>query len=351
MESAAEFDWKADLRRMAPVWIIVTVTAIVAVLSMKFVSMNYLSNVITLNQSGCDYAALLMERGRMDLRSLREDVAELRIQSRDLTQDSAGILAGDPRVSRAMAEFEEAARLCPSNEEAFRMLSLLYWYDGQPAAAYTALANALVREEKLPVAQLNFEKALEADPQFAGALKGLADLHIQQNRPGEALEIAEANQDSIAQLTGGKNTLGLIYSANGLTQEAEEYLKKGLMESAGERMPLLRLASIFQTSQRFKEGGDFFMEVGESSPAVIAEVFHNAAILYAQGGYLEEEEEALRKVLDMAQNNAAIHFELAVNLHNQGRKQAAADRLRLAMDYSVTVVNQRINNVGFTPGE
>lgn len=339
-----------DLRRMAPVWGIVVGTAVVAVFAMRYVSMNFLTNALTVGRSGCEYAELYVASGRKRLEGLRTQGAELRAKAPDLSQPSLGLLAGKPALEVALADFRKATDLCAVNAEAHYFLSTGEWYAGNASAAYYHLGLWQQLGGQVEGAVVSLQTALDNDPENADAQRALARAYRELGRNADALLLVEKNAGQFESTPGGRIAAGMVFAAAGRTAEAEKLLREGLKDNPTDIPAMRELVTLMQGRKAYSEAGDFLYSLGEGSKMVVIDSYHQSAICYGLAGDLPNQEKALRRGMELGGgNNVNFLFDLAVNQYKQKRPAAARDELRRAMDRDTNFVLQRIKETGVDP--
>jgi tetratricopeptide (TPR) repeat protein len=340
-----------DLKRMAPVWGIVVLTALVVVFGMRYISLNFLENALTANQSGCDYAALYVAAGRKKMEGIRIEQASLRSQQPDLKTPSLGIMKGDESLVPAKADFQRALELCAVNAEPHRYLATLEWYEGNASAAYYHLAELQRTEEGAEAAVDSLMMALDEDPDNEAALRALALTYRELGRLQDAVALVEGREEQMRHTPEGEIALGRIYLSAGRFDDAEKLLREGLQENPSDVPAMKDLHALFVRRSAQEEGAEFFLSLGSEERPTVGDAAHLAASLYRSVGNLEMEEKSLRRVLDYFPNNVSIMFDLARNLHEQKKMNAAADMLTAALEKNPTITMKRIEEAGFRPGE
>lgn len=348
-QSAMHPTLSQDLRRMAPVWLIVVGTAVAVVFLMRGIGERQLREAAYGNRSSCEYADVYTTAARQRLEKIRELAAQLRFQERQLEKSSLGLLASNDQVAKAREELDRAIALCPNQPAAHSLQAVVEWYAGNEAAAYYHLATYLRKTGRTEEALIQFEMALGAAPNEARSLLGKALCFIDLGRQSEALELVAQHEDTLVKTAEGKLVVGRLLATTSETARAEVLLKEGLKESPTDISSIWALYGILVPQGRVREAADFIYSLGEGDVPTIAQTYHIAAGLYRDLGDLPREDAALRKAVSLFPNNAGLLFDLSVNLWKQGKKSEARDEVKQAMEYDIDFVMKQIEATGVDP--
>lgn len=338
-----------DLRRMAPIWGVVMATAVAVVFSMRFISMNFLTNAVTASQSGCEVADLYVSAGTKRLESLRGAGAQLRAKSPDLSKPSLGILAGRTQLDDARADFRRATELCAINVDAHYGLASVEWYAGNASAGWYHLGMAQRLSRSFESAMVSLQTALAEDPKNMAAQRELALVYRELRRAPDALELVEKGGDDFVATSEGKVAAGMVYSAAGRRDDAERLLREGLPGTPTDIPALRELSGLMMSRGAAREAGDFFASLAEGGQTTTADAWHLASVGYRAANETALEEKVLRRAVSLAPNNPNVIFDLSANLYRQGKKSAARDELRRLLDRDQDFVMRRIQETGVDP--
>ncbi|MCC6548047.1 tetratricopeptide repeat protein [Candidatus Sumerlaeota bacterium] len=338
-----------DLRRMAPVWAVVSVTALIVAFSMKSIGKSQLERAAYGNRSACEYAEVYLTVARQEMDKQREVAAKLRFESRELDKPSLGLLKGNKSLMKARADLQHAAALCPLNSEADKLLAVADWYLGDECSAIYHLGTAERRAGRHAEALIQYELVLEKCPGDQPSLVGKAVSLRELNRMDEAIALVNSHRDQIAASTEGKLAVGRALSMTTDTLAARRYLEEGLVENPSETAAVLDYSRVMKDADLEHEGADFLMGLGRGSIPTIPQVYHTASILYKESGDFTSEERALRDALRLFPNSAELCYDLGVNLYNQGKRAEAREFAKRSLDYDVNFFMQRVKETGVDP--
>jgi len=124
------------------------------------------------------------------------------------------------------------------------------------ANAYTALASMQLRKGDRAKAKGAFENAVRLDPENRSAVKDLADLYYEDGEYENGAALLEGFYREKMLDEEGKIALGKFYYRLGESGKALD-LFKGMLETLGEKPPILRIVSEIET-----EMGNFRTAVG-----------------------------------------------------------------------------------------
>ncbi|MCC5875268.1 MAG: tetratricopeptide repeat protein [Candidatus Sumerlaeia bacterium] len=338
-----------DLRRMAPVWGIVCVTAIAAVFSMRAIGERHLRAAVESSSNACEYAQIYMARGLVLMERIRGDAAPIIIESIRPGDPSLGVLAGDPLLAEAREAYTRVREICPIEVEASMQLAVIEWYDGNETASYLHLGDYLLSMGRLEEAIVSYEVTMERDPESVEARIGLTTALVDGGRPQEALAVVEDYRAHFMESARGRFALGYLEAAVGSTEIAVEHLKAGLLETPSEIKAIRLLYRLAMGTDSGPDVAGFLHRLGETGKRTHIEGFHVASLLFSEVGDYENAEHALRRALALGPNQVVLHFDHAVALHRLGRRSAARDAIRRALEIDSSRVIAMIEDSGVDP--
>lgn len=327
---------------MAPVWGLVTVTAVIVALSLRTMAVHHLQNTMLAEENACVYADVHFTAARGMLHGILDKVAEERASSGNFNVDSLGGLAGDPLAEEAREKLLRAIEICPQHALAHRLLSLVEWHLGNEAPARQYLADYYRLDRRYPEALMSYELAEQAAPETPGVVIGKTLTLMELDRRNEAVRTVDANRELMEASTAGRLAAGRVLGAAGRLGEAEALLRQGITENPTDAAALLEFYWVLRRQDKWQEGADFLMALGSDGKRTVPEAYHLAASMYRHLENFPRESEALRRALRLFPNNVAIRWELAVSLYRQGRTTEARDELKRAMDYNTPFVMERL---------
>ncbi len=338
-----------DLKRMAPVWAIVVVTAIIVAITMREIGQAQLRQATALSRNACTYAEVLFNAGYQRMNSIRELAGERRLEGETLDEPALGILRGNERLHWVMERFERAVELCPSRHEAHRSLAVLKWYEGDASAAYYHLASWQMQTDRLAEAQIHYEMAREQDPENRQALMGLIECLLRMGRLADARAQIAGNEEELRRTPRGTLLLGEIYWREGQLEQAEEHLRAGLREYPVDRGAISNLYSLARRTGELRPTADFLFSLGDHHDRVATEAYDLAGGLYMELEDYRAAERAYRRALELFPNNVDILFSASVALYKQDKYAEARDTVRLAIEHDIGRVMRRIEQTGIDP--
>lgn len=338
-----------DLRRMAPVWGIVCVTAIAAVFSMRAIGERHLRTAIESSSSACEYAQIYMSRGSVLMERIRGDVAPVILENIRPGDPSLGALAGDPLLDDARVAYSRVRELCPVEVEAAMYLAVIEWYDGNETASYLHLGDYLLATGRLEEAIISYDVTMEHDPESIEARIGMTTALVDAGRIQDALEVVEDHRGPFTELAAGQFALGYLEASVGAPETAVEHLKAGLLEVPSETKAIRLLYRLAMGTEMAPDVARFLHQLDRTGKRTHIEGFHVASLLFSEVGNYEDAERALRKALALGPNQVVLHFDHAVALHRLGRRNAARDAIRRALEIDSSRVIAMIEESGVDP--
>ncbi|MGD8977234.1 MAG: sulfotransferase [Gammaproteobacteria bacterium] len=167
----------------------------------------------------------------------------------------AGDYAGAGRADPAVEALEKAVALAP----------------GDPAIQERA-AELMMTLGRVPEAEWAFRRALELDPDRAGALFGLARLEFARGCPGASLDLVERGRRAHPDDPRGPRMLGRMYLEQGLLAGAISALKHAVSLAPGDPDVRADLGLALQTAGEDEAARVCYLEVMERRPG------HDAAL-------------------------------------------------------------------------
>lgn len=327
---------------MAPVWGIVTATAVIVALSLRTMAVHHLQRTMLAEENACVYADVHFTAARGLLHGILDKVADERAAAGNFNVESLGGLAGDPLAEEAREKLLRAVEICPQHALAHRLLSQVEWHLGNEAHARQFLGDFYRLDRRFPEALMAYEMAGQISPNAPGVVIGKTLTLMELNRGGEAVRIVDQNREVMEGSTAGRLAAGRVLGAAGRLGDAEALLRRGLVENPTDAPALLEFYWVSRRQNKWQEGADFLMALGSDGKRTVPEAYHLAAAMYRELQNFPRESEALRRALRLFPNNVAIRWELAVSLHRQGRTTEARDEVKRAMDYNTPFVMERL---------
>jgi len=254
--------------------------------------------------------------------------------------------------------------------------------------SYFLLGQQYLQQKDYEKAGKSYEKAIELEPNNTSAHYGLFTVYTRLNQPDKAqqhlanfkklkaedMKVLKDRNDAYNDLLevrkGAAETFvfaGQIYLEQGNQKirnpkseirnlkQAEELLKRATTLDPNNTAPLIRLASMYQTSNRIPEALEIFKKVSEIEPDNLS-CFLNIGLLYSQLKRTVDAEEAFRKVISLAPKSSDGYRELALlylkmGIELQQARQLAEKAVELepiAVNYMV--LSRACDKNGDTPG-
>ncbi len=214
--------------------------------------------------------------------------------------------------------------------------------DKTPAQRYEETLRALRRLDEPGIADRAitvFREMIERDPKSATAHAGLARAYLEKGRSAssggdpvfleQALAIAQEAVRLNSYLADARVSLGLVLSALGRHDEAEEQLQSALELEPTHAGAYYGLGKRAEAISRFAEAVDHYRRAVELRPAPL---YFNAlgAVLYDLGRY-DEAGEAFEETLAISPNDLNALRNLGGIYYAQGRLEEAASKLQAAL--------------------
>lgn len=348
-EKSAPASLLSDLRRMAPVWLIVCTTAVVAVFAMRSIGERHLREAVEASSNACEYSRIYMARGMVLMERIRGGAAPVILESIRPGDPTLGILSGNEDLAEARNAFSRVRELCPIEAEASMQLAVLEWYDGRETESYLHLGDFLLATNRNDEAIITYQVTLDQDPRSMEAMAGLAVALVDAGRVEEAREVADANSATLMESPRGLFALGSVEAAAGNHAVARDHLKTMLLANPSHVRAIRLLFRLSNHTEWAGETADFLANLEESGLRTHVEGFHLAALLYNEVGNYEGAERALRRALVLSPHQIVLHFDHAVSLHRLGRRNAARDALRRALEIDSAWVMRMIEESGVDP--
>jgi tetratricopeptide (TPR) repeat protein len=168
--------------------------------------------------------------------------------------------------------------------KAIRLLADLHSRDLQDHPASAVYASLLFQTGKLDQARALYQDIHDANPAHPGALRGLIDIALAQERPEAALELCNhvlATSPALRPMALARQAR--CFEALDDTVSAIATLSDLLVQSPGDTAALLQLARLHQKSWNLEEADTLFAQVLERAPDHAAAWQGRVAVLLQKG--------------------------------------------------------------------
>jgi tetratricopeptide (TPR) repeat protein len=300
-----------------------------------------------------------------------------------LSHNQLGIaLAAQDRMTEALAQYREAARLNPRFwiarmnvgialrdlgrlDEAVEEFRSIVAAAPRDAAAHYNLANALVRQGRSAEAFVEFAEAIRLNPRFAEAYANWGVALVEAGRIEEALPKLEialrlnpenavvhfnlglvlasqgqlpqavAHYQDAARLQPGNpriyTNLALALLAQGRPNDAVQALRTALAVEPNDTLAHLNLGGLAAQAGRLPEAEAQFRAVLQIDPNNV-EANNNLGVLLVQQGRFADGIPYLSAAVQLMPNHANAHYMLGVALAQLGRSDEAAAEFRRVVE-------------------
>lgn len=339
---------------MLPVIGVVLATALIVILSLRFVGSWHLERAVLTGKSSSDYAEVYFVQGRKEVLKIREIAASVRLENiqkdpQALNTNSLGSIKDNETLAKGIQSIEKALEIDSSHQLSHHLMSMLQWYQGNESLSYFHLAEYYRLQNLDSQAITAYQMACQKDPKNSRALAGLTLTLLNLNRTDEAWELANSKEDLLTTSLPGKFAMGSLYNKKGQFDKAEPLLKDALSQGLMEPLVVRELSTVAGKTNRHQEIADFLMKVGQDSPRANTTLYHVAAIHYRNVNLYPQEEKALRHALETFPNSGLLHYELSINLYEQGKFEAAKTEFNIATQYDFDSVMKSMKKKGVDP--
>ena len=238
-------------------------------------------------------------------------------------------------AARAILQFRSAVQATPRNPEVHYQLALAYLAAGD-------LQNCVA----------SLRRALELNPQHAGARLQLADLMSNASDP-DVLKDAQQRlqtllQDS-PQNADALHALALTELKLGDSKGAEQHLEKAIAAAPQELVLAISLAEVKLQQKDTKTAENVLLKATRDFPKS-ADALVILGRLYAKLNRAADSEEQFRRALSIDPSHGAALFNLATLLYQSGRKQEAEPFFKRLSGFSDKALQPTYGNYLFQEG-
>lgn len=319
-----------DLRKMLPVWIVVTVAAVGSLAAVRLSGVNYLRRGAYSHADTCQVAEIHFQAGTMLWRAIAADAKPPEATQR--LETSLGIRRGDERVAEARAKFHEALRLCPHLAGAHELLADLAWWDGDQALTHYHLGMEHLRAREINEARIELQAAWQLAPADTAIAQALLDVITRQERWDEVGEFLDSASPELRESPEALRAQAHLAGLEGNRELATMLLRQALDTRPGWHPAVADLVRYEGELGNYLDAGNWLMTNIDKAVAPEAHDYHGVALLFEQGGHDEQALEAIDRALAIANHSILLMMEKALVLSRLGRYEEAKLMVEAALD-------------------
>jgi tetratricopeptide (TPR) repeat protein len=254
------------------------------------------------------------------------------------------------KYEEAVAEFQEAARLAPEDDQVHLYLGRAYYELGRyeeaiaayreavrlapdDAAAHFYLGLAYQQQGDLDQALASYQEAIRLDPNLDEAHTNIGGVYENLGEVDKAIAAyttaIQVNPDNDA----AHYNLGLIYHDQGLLEAAVTEYLAAIDANPGQADAYYNLGIAYYEQDRLDDAIAAWQESIRIQPDD-SMVHNNLGRAYFDQGRLEEAEAELLEALRLDPANALAHFNLALVYMEQDRDQEAVTEFEAFLQYA-----------------
>lgn len=241
------------------------------------------------------------------------------------------------RLDSAVEELERAVELAPKDAETH------FWLGRALAASARTVESRLTQAARARGARIQFEKALELDPDHLPARLALVRFHLEApgivgGRRSEARRHARELEGR--NVHAGHRAWAEIHQEEERWEAAAETWRAAIRTGPQEEEPYLRFAWMLQERKRFREAFRVLDQLLERRPDSALGLYETGRTAAFSGLRLEEGKKALDRFLGLQEPPpgpvplpppAPAHFHYGMIHRHEGENGLAAERFRRAL--------------------
>jgi tetratricopeptide (TPR) repeat protein len=319
-----------DLRRVAPVWVLVSVAALGALVAIRHTGPRFLEAGVVARADACTLAEMRFHAAERLWQELAADA--LGAAGGERLPRTLGLLAADERVARARDLLEEAAALCPTLQGVHELLADLAWWSGDQARAHYHLGmeHRARGEREYAAVELRAARRLMPKDEDIRALTALLELELGRGNRWLARELLDEAPAGVLDSAVGKWAQARLAVLEGNPSAALELLRAALEREPGRADWIGELVPLLRERGDFESGGDWIMANIAAAPAVDARALHHAAYLYSDGGLYRKALVALERAIALQPNSVLLLVEKGLCHWRLNEMQAARAAMEAA---------------------
>lgn len=326
-----------DLRRMAPVWGIVFLTASGTLFALRTQGARFLERGLYESKDTCVVAGVRARAGERLLARLAEVAAK-----------DPKAAATAPEATTLREHFATAAALCPEYTYLHRDLAMLAAWGGDTAESHYQLGLYHRSQREPEAAKAEFALAAQAAPNRADAQFALAQLLAGDGATEEPLAIL-AKFPELATRPDGQFVLAQIRLSEGRPKDSVEPIRKALAGMPSNYTVFELFRRIHDLAGEQLSGAEFLAELARKPNSLGLPMHHLAAIYFDSKGDPQRAEAEYREAVRLASNNVNILVPFAGILHRNGRFDEARDIYNRAIEVDVEAATMQRQQLGFDP--
>ncbi|MGI9371708.1 MAG: tetratricopeptide repeat protein [Hyphomicrobiales bacterium] len=203
------------------------------------------------------------------------------------------------------------------------------------AEALFSLSSALSDQSGIEFALVYDQLALEMRPGFPVALTLLGDIYEDMQKHEKAVEAYERVPVGSALRPNAEIRISVNFDRLGNKEKAEELLKASIKRDPEALEPVITLANIFRSSDRFEEGAKYYSKAIELSGAIEPRhwtLFYFRGICLERSKRWPEAEKDFRKALSLNNDQPLVLNYLGYSLVDKGENlDEAIEMIRSAV--------------------
>lgn len=317
-----------DLRRVAPVWLLMALAALGSIVAIRHTGPRFLEAGVVERADACTLAEMRFHAAERLWRELAAERVEGAAAER--LPSTLGIFAGDERLARARALLDEAATLCPTLNGVQELLADLAWWSGDQALTHYHLGLEHRSRGEREYAAVELRAARRLAPDDARAVAALLELELGRGNRWLARELLNEAPAEVLESAVGKWAESRLAVLEGNPAAALEPLRAALEGEPGRADWIGEMVPLLRERGEFESGGDWIVANIAAAPAIDARALHHAAYLYFEGGHYRKALGALDRAIALQPNSVLLLVEKGLCHLRLNEMQAARAAMEAA---------------------
>jgi tetratricopeptide (TPR) repeat protein len=209
------------------------------------------------------------------------------------------------KLDEAIVEFEQAIELDPDNADAHRNLGTAYGEQGQWEKAVVP-----------------YEKAIELDPDFGEAYGDLVGAYFSLGKVPEAIAAGEKAIELAPEYSTGYNNLGIVYGAQGKLDEAIALFKKAIQANPADADAHYNLGFAYENLNQLDEAIAEYQAAIQADPDY-ADAHENLGSVLARQNQIEKAIAEWEETIKIDPERATAYKSLGTAYAMQGQSDKA----------------------------